>query len=374
MKKMWYVALGVISCVMAGCVSPEISSSTRVDLDDERVDGALSSADIRTVASQMCPAILSLPEVVDAPSAPRIKIAGMKNSSRFFIDNDLFMKRLSVELNRYGRGQVRFLSANERVSAGRAEVLRERQSAYFQEQIKAFANQLKQRAFVASAEKPIKVAVLPPLNTNLVNMNAESFTAMVRSAVAEAADGKILFLMPGETEGADYWMATQFYPESMQLEGVINLANYIEVIDSRIREGKSMYIEDNALVNVTPLTTTVVANAKREDVLLQMLRNPELRKASDSTKRLNVMLVNPKDKVCVYESTVTVTQRTSPGNSGAADYLLSGEISGLSTQRGGSAADYLLITVTLVEPVSNEVIWEDAYEVKRVTQTGTVYR
>jgi hypothetical protein len=46
----------------------------------------------------------------------------------------------------------------------------------------------------------------------------------------------------------------------------------------------------------------------------------------------------------------------------------------LSTQRGGSAADYLLITVTLVEPVSNEVIWEDAYEVKRVTQTGTVYR
>jgi hypothetical protein len=284
------------------------------------------------------------------------------------------MKRLSVELNRYGRGQVRFLSANERVSAGRAEVLRERQSAYFQEQIKAFANQLKQRAFVASAEKPIKVAVLPPLNTNLVNMNAESFTAMVRSAVAEAADGKILFLMPGETEGADYWMATQFYPESMQLEGVINLANYIEVIDSRIREGKSMYIEDNALVNVTPLTTTVVANAKREDVLLQMLRNPELRKASDSTKRLNVMMVNPKDKVCVYESTVTVTQRTSPGNSGAADYLLSGEISGLSTQRGGSAADYLLITVTLVEPVSNEVIWEDAYEVKRVTQTGTVYR
>ena len=69
-----------------------------------------------------------------------------------------------------------------------------------------------------------------------------------------------------------------------------------------------------------------------------------------------------------------MTQRTSPGNSGAADYLLSGEISGLSTQRGGSAADYLLITVTLVEPVSNEVIWEDAYEVKRVTQTGTVYR
>ena len=379
MKTMFLTfALMLIICgqmlIGTGCVSAEVSSSSRVDLDDERIDGAISSADIRTVASQMTPTILSLPEVAEASDLVRIKMAGMKNASRFFIDSDLFMKRLSVELNRYGRGQVRFLSANERVSVSRSEVLQERQSAYLQKQIRAFAEQLKKRSFVTSAEKPIKVAVLPPLNTNLVNLNAESFAAMVRSTVAEVADGKILFLMPGETAGADYWMATQFYPESMQLEGIINLANYVDVIDSRIREGKSMYIEDNTVVNTTRLATTVTMSEHKEDVLLEMLRNPELRKVSDSTKYLNVMLVNPADKVAVYESTVTVSKRTSPGNSGAADYLLSGEISGLSSQKSGTTADYLLITVTLVEPESNEVIWEDAYEVKRVSKTGTVYR
>ena len=105
MERLKCLASGAL--LVAGCVSGDLSTSKRVDLDDEKFDGGISSADIRTVASKMCPAILSTPEVADMQAPVRIKIANVKNSSRFFIDGDLFAKRLRVELNKFGAGQDR---------------------------------------------------------------------------------------------------------------------------------------------------------------------------------------------------------------------------------------------------------------------------
>ena len=43
-------------------------------------------------------------------------------------------------------------------------------------------------------------------------------------------------------------------------------------------------------------------------------------------------------------------------------------------RKNGVATDYLVISIQLTDPESNMVIWEDAYEVKRLSRSGIVYR
>lgn len=373
MKSIWVKSGLILMMVIMGCVSPDYSESKRVGLDDESMDGGISATDVRTVAKSMCPTILGIPEIVNANDVIRIKVANIKNSSRFFIDRNLFAKRLCLELNKYGAGSIRFIDNNSSVQDARKEVIQDRNVDKLREQIKLAAKSLVDSYLVQQASDPIKVAVIPTLNANLVNMNADSFSVMLRGEIIEQAKGKIQFLMPGETSGADYWLAGQFYPESMKKEGIINLANYIEVIDQRIKDGKGMYIPEVAMASVTPISSTAVVTGSKEDILLQMLRNPELHKNPNCDKKLNLMLVQPNDKVCVWEKTIVADRRIS-SNAGKANYILSGEISGMSQNSNGKVSDYLLITMELVDPETNEIIWQDAYEVKRVSKAGVVYR
>ena len=370
--KLKYFAAGAI--LVAGCVSSDVSSGRRVDLDDETVDGGISSSDIRTVASKMCPAILSVPEVSNGQPPVRIKIADVKNTSRFFIDGNLFAKNLRVELNRYGKGQVRFLDKNEKTQVARVNVLKDRQVDDLRRDIRELGREIGGSALFQNAATPVKIAVIPVLNSNLVNMNADSFTAMLRSEILNASGGKIQFLLPGHTEGADYWLTGQFYPESLKKEGIINLAEYIEVVDERIKAGKSLYLDPPSTATVTPSSVVVATGpTMRESVLVDMLRSPAMQANPNVNKRLNVMIVRPDDKVCVYEKTALLDRRISD-NSGKAALILSCEISGLSQAFNGAHSDYLLISMQLVDPESNEVVWEDSYEVKRVSRAGIVYR
>ena len=363
-----------IAFLFSGCVSGDLSNSRRVDLDDDTVDGGISSSDIRTVASKMCPAILSVPEVADAQPPVRIKIANVKNASRFFIDGDFFAKRLRVELNRYGKGQVRFLDKNEKAQTARVDVLKDRQVEDLRRDIRELGREIGGASLFQNAAAPVKIAVIPVLNANLVNMNADSFTAMLRSEILNASGGKVQFLMPGHTDGADYWLTGQFYPESLKKEGIINLAEYIEVVDERIKSGKSLYLDPPSTTTVTPGSVVVATGpTQRESTLIEMLHSPAMQANPNVNKRLNVMIVKPDDKVCVYEKTTLLDRRISD-NSGKAALILSCEISGLSQALNGAQSDYLQVAMQLVEPESNEVVWEDSYEVKRVSRAGIVYR
>ncbi len=370
---MGFVALSVGT--FCGCATPQVSGTgTRMDLDEDRNEQGITSNDIRTVATAMCPSILAVPEIANGTPPVRILFSEMKNSSRFFIDRDIFMKRLSVELNRYGRGQVRFLSNNANVGTVRKTGWEDRQSEMLQQKIQKLGQEIVSNPLFANAKEPVKIAVLPVLNTNLVNMNADSFTAMIRSEIANASGGKILFLMPGETEGADYWLTGQFYPESMKTAGILNLAEYIKAVDERIKSGKELYVErESSTVVANPLMTTVTSTTKEDSIYLQMLNNEELKKMPEGNKHLNIMIVRPTDKVSVLEKSTRVEDRLS-NKSASANYILAGEISGLTQGTSGATSDYLLITMQLVDIETNEVIWEDAYEVKRQATIGTVYR
>lgn len=362
------------ACLLGGCASPDITVSRRVDLDDESTDGALSSQDIRTVASKMCPAILSVPEIANGVPPVRITVADMKNSSRLFIDRNILTKKLLVELNRYGNGQVRFLNNNSSTQVRRTAVLKDRQPAEIRKNVAEVAKAIAASPLFANRTDPAKLAVIPALNTNLVGLNADSFTAMLREEVLNASGGKILFLMPGHTEGADYWITGQFYPESMKKEGVINLADYFDVIEERIRAGKPLGLDTATTTTSTAggsmVTSTVTP---KETALSEMLRSPALRADPNVDKRLNIMVVRPQDKLSVFEKSIVADHRISD-NAGNASLILSGEISGLSQAVNGESSDYIHIAFELVDPNSNETIWQDNYEVKRVSKAGIVYR
>lgn len=105
--------------LFAGCSSDDISMSRRIDADDENFDGGISSADMRTVASRMCPSVLSAPGVVSRPPPVRIKMGSVKNTSRFFIDGDMFARMLRAELNKFGAGRIRFLAKTAKTPAGK---------------------------------------------------------------------------------------------------------------------------------------------------------------------------------------------------------------------------------------------------------------
>ena len=365
--------IGSCLCFL-GCATATYTTTNRIDVDDESNDGGgITSADVRLVATSMCPEILALPEVIDSDETIRIKVADVKNSSRFFIDRNLFTKRLCVELNRHGDGAIRFINSTSTTQTARQSVHSDRSKKAFKKQLGLAAKAFVSSPLVEQAANPIKVAVIPVLNANLVNMNADSFAAMFRGEIADVANGKVQFLMPGETEGADYWLTGQFYPDSIKMEGIINLANYIEVIDERVKKGESMYLPEVAMASATPFSATAIATSSKETELLKMLRNPELQKIPDCEKKLNLMVVKPDNKVAVWEKTITAEQKFST-NDGNAQYILSGEISGMSQNTNGVMSDYLLITMELVDAESNEIVWQDAYEVKRLTKSGTVYR
>ena len=134
-------ALGLFAA--GGCAQPEPPRSTQIPIDSDPLQGGVNSGDLLTVAKQMAPAILALPEITKSAEKPvRIKIADMKNSSRFYIDRNLFIKRLTIELNRYGRNNVRFLNNNEKADKARTAVLQDRQSAVIRQNLQQIAAEI----------------------------------------------------------------------------------------------------------------------------------------------------------------------------------------------------------------------------------------
>ena len=366
----------VVSILLSGCSTPAVSRHGRVNPDEDVIPGGLSSEDIRTVASKMCPEILSLPEVSGTQGVARIAIAPMKNSSRFIVDMNIFMKKLRLELNRYSAGKLRFFAQNG--NNMRKEILKNRREENVSKALDDLADLIVSQPVIKNAAKPLKVAVLPVVNLNFVKLNADSFTAMLRAKIAEKAKGKIRFVMPGTS--ADYYLTGQFIADGMKQEGIINLVDYIKMMDDRIRKGETLDLYDDDKTSIGEGNTGNQLNIIKGDwsrrypsLFNQLQISAKLREEPNVTKRLNVMLAKADGKIVVWEKMITIEKKITSGVE-RAKYMLSGEISGLSKRAEGKQSDYLLITMQLVDPDTNEVLWEDGYEVKKEALAGTVYQ
>lgn len=56
------------------------------------------------------------------------------------------------------------------------------------------------------------------------------------------------------------------------------------------------------------------------------------------------------------------------------DFYLTGELVGLSKATSGHRSDYILMSFQLIDTETSDIVWEDAYEVKRVGRTGVAYQ
>ena len=71
---------------------------------------------------------------------------------------------------------------------------------------------------------------------------------------------------------------------------------------------------------------------------------------------------------------VQLERKMKSGLAGAC-YILTGELRALSkAAAGGDRSDYVVMSFQLVEPKSNTIIWEDAYESKKSSKVGVIYK
>ncbi len=373
----------VLGCIggliyLQGCATPGSTQPTHTRIIDpsqeDDIGGSfIESGDIQTVAARMCPEILSVPEIAGNPDVTRIAIAPVRNSTRYVIDQDIFMKRLRLALNENSGGKVRFFSQESNVASVRKTVVQERESAELEETLDAVASYIVESPVLTSTNQIPKIAVVAPKNVNFVNMNAASFVALLRARIAERAAGKIQFLAssddPSAIQSAEYLLSGEFIAQSLKKEGVVTPFDDLGV-DSGYKDSKV----DISIGADGEVGLSVEKQESSYNNLLDEGFNIEDYKDNPNvTKHLNVFLIDNKSKTVVSEKLFTLERKIEEGL-GRSDYLLAGELSALSKASMGDRSDYVLITFQLIDPDTNEMVWERGYETKRVTEVGVVYK
>ena len=360
--------------VLSSCATPTVQTTTRTQIlhpdEEDNLGGSfLESHDIRTIATQMSGSLFSTPEIADNGDVVRIAMAPIRNSTRYLIDKDIFMKRLRMEMNRVAQGRVRFFAQkmNKKI---RRRIQTELDEDSWDELISDVADYFANSSLVQDAKRPIKVAVIPVKKTNLVDLNAESFTAMIRSAIAEQAAGKIHFLAR-ERNGM---VIDQILAES-DARGL----GLVESIKDRPIAGVDYFLGGEFIArSLRPQKSSV----EKTQTIGPDPEDPRKLKAQTTTeivspnasKYLNIMLIDAQTGVIPLEKMSRVERKVKSGL-GRADYILTGEISALSkASGGGNRSDYVIMNFQLVEPSSNEVVWEDFYETKKVTNRSVLYK
>lgn len=365
--------------LMNGCSTPVdtgVSHTKVLNPDqDDRVGGSfIESSDIRTISQELSTGLLSLPEISRYPDVVYISTEKIKNSTRYLIDTDLLLQRLRLELNKYSNGKIRFF-AQDSGQVARTRILREREQENVEEAINQAAQHIASSDLIQSSDKPVRINVNPVANTNLFNMNADSFVALLRTKIKDYAGTKVLFAAPNaDAAEIDYTLTGEFFAQSLMQEGVANTVEDLKWA----QENQEKWHE----TDTRPNTNTVMGDQINIDGTSNRIKigpnltykaiDPVLWNSPNVRKTFNIMLVSPNG-MAVLEKTVILEDKIKSGQE-RASYILTGDISSLSKATEGQRSDYVLIGFYLIDPVSNEMLWEYGYEVKRVTSRSVLYR
>lgn len=367
-------AFFISTFMLSGCATPNIqrTSYTKVlqpDEDDDIGGTFLESGDIRTVAQRMTSSLLSSREVSSRKGMVRIALAPIRNSTRFIIDKDIFSKRLRIDLNKVADGRIRFFSQGLGQDT-RKEILREQDQEMWDASIEKIADHIVASPLVAHTTSPLKVAVITVRNTNIAGVNADSFTALLRSKVAEKSRGRITFL----AREANGKVIKQILAES-------DLRHLNLVGRSRNKEisGVDFFLGGEFIAKTMNQVSAQVINESKASVsgddpgIVEFTSGQTLKRPNAETY-LNVMLIDAQTGVIPVEKMVRVEREMKSGL-GNADLILTGELSALSKgSAGGDRSDYVILSFQLVDPQSNEVVWEDSYETKKVSSRSVIYK
>lgn len=356
---------GVVTMVaIAGCIhSPEPSTHGRVAVDK---DDGFGSLDVLAVANQAGPELLASEAVTGVDRPLTIAVAPIRNMAKVNFDTSLFLRRLRLELNRQAAGKLHFVAQGKEQMAVRERIWTDGRTDRTQRLLDGVSKEI---AALPELREGAVCAMLPGTQVNFVNLNAESYLAALRTKVTEASGRKVRFLLPGMLEGADYYLSGLFVADSDKTEGMINLVDYIRDLEDAEREGKSLLevrrlTERTETARVTPFSAERKVERgryiRRTRLAGEAQQSAKLREAPRVAKFLNVILVDAKRKHSIFERQVAL-ESLSDGF-GAADYILSAELSDLRKNVAGTR--YLLITFQLIEPTTNVIVWETGYETK----------
>ncbi|HOG51208.1 MAG TPA: hypothetical protein PKY10_11525 [Lentisphaeria bacterium] len=369
-KQAWQaMAYAVLAAVIFG-FGCKTRPEPPVQLDIHRVDhNPFGSAEIKQCASEMGPRILMVPEIARAADTTRIVVQPLSNTSTIMMDTSMITDALKDELMAVSHGRVRFVTSDDYEIGQSNMIVQEKLEVARDRMLDEVAESILQSPLIANASKPPIIAVTPALNANLVGLNADSFIAMLRAKIVSRANGKVFFTAPGSFEGAEYYLTGEFIAESMKREGMINLVDYIYLMEERAKAGQSMDVYDNTGAVVSP--GGVLTRERRQSLLAEIERSAQMQVPPNVNKHLNVMLIRADNKIAVMEKMFALDQKMTRGLE-RVEYTLTGNIASQSRYVQGREEIYIVVTLKLIAPETKEEIWAGRYETKKAIQRGGV--
>ena len=346
---------GVITMqLITGCSTPintQPSYTRTLDPDEaDNIGGSfLESSDIRTIAAKMSAGILSVPEIAEGVAPVRIAMAPLQNSTRYIFNKDILARKLRIELTKYAKGQVRFFSQNRGGQQIRQTIIHEQDENKWQRLLDNAATQIAASPLIRNSRRPLRIGIIPPKSINLTDMNADSFMIMLRSSLLNKVSNQISFVSSIRTEGdktksqVDYWLTGEFFAEGITEEKLHNQQ------------------------------ANIVGWALSSDSAIKVSTDIKIRQMPNIAKRLNILLINAKSHTINYSKLLTIGHKVKTGL-GRADIVLTGDISGFHKAAGGDRSDYVIVSFQLIDYRTNEILWEDDYETKKVTNRSAVYK
>lgn len=125
--------LFLLSALLAGgCASSGVKNPSGVPVTQMKADErgfvagtGIESQDLVAVSDKMARSILDTPQIKNAKEIPRVVLDPVRNDTRFRIDQNIFLTRISTELSTKARGKVIFLARERMETLERERSLKE---------------------------------------------------------------------------------------------------------------------------------------------------------------------------------------------------------------------------------------------------------
>ena len=116
-KNTTVVSLLCASALFTGCASSGVKNPSGIPVTEMKADErgfvagtGVESQDLVRVTDKMSRAILSVGQIANAKTPPRIVLEPVVNDTRFPINKDIFLTRIRTQLNSKSQGKVVFLA------------------------------------------------------------------------------------------------------------------------------------------------------------------------------------------------------------------------------------------------------------------------
>jgi len=132
-KYVGILSLAAAAAIVSGCASSSgVKNPSGADVTEMKADErgfvagtGIESQDIVTVADKMARGIVTVPEIVNFKTTPRVVLLPVKNDTRFAINKDIFLQEIMSLLNERSNGKVRFLARDRMADLERERELKQ---------------------------------------------------------------------------------------------------------------------------------------------------------------------------------------------------------------------------------------------------------